>query len=73
MVKDKQLVFKLCEREHEQIQEAARGQGKTIADFILDLIREEIENIEDEKDIRAVLNSNEPSISWDELRKETSL
>ena len=38
----------------------------------MDLIREEIESIEDEKDVRAVLNNNEPSISWAELRKETS-
>jgi predicted DNA-binding protein len=70
MVKDKQLVFKLYEHEHEQIQEYAKGQGKTITGFIMDLIREEIENIEDEKDVRAVLNSSEPSISWAELRKE---
>ena len=72
MVKDKQLVFKLYEHEHEQIQEVAKRQGKTITDFIMDLIREEIENIEDEEDIRAVLNSNEPGISWAELRKEAS-
>ena len=72
MVKDKQLVFKLYEHEHEQIQACAKGQGKTVTGFIMDLIREEIESIEDERDIRAVLNSNEPSISWTELRKETS-
>jgi len=72
MVKDKQLVFKLYEHEHEQIQEFAKGQGKTVAGFIMDLIREEMECIEDERDVRAVLNSNEPSISWAELRKETS-
>ena len=72
MTKDKQLVFKLYEHEHEQIQEFAKMQGKTVTGFIMDLIREEIENIEDEKDVRAVLNSNEPSISWAELRKETS-
>ena len=47
-------------------------QGKTITGFIMDLIREEMENIEDEKDVRAVLNDNEPSISWAELRKEKS-
>jgi len=70
MVKDKQLVFKLYEHEHEQIQAYAKGQGKTITGFIMDLIREEIESIEDEKDVRLVLNSNEPSISWAELRKE---
>jgi len=70
MVKNKQLIFKLYEHEHEQIQEYAKEQGKTITGFILDLIREEMENIEDEKDIRAVLNGNEPSISWAELRKE---
>jgi len=70
MVKDKQLVFKLYEHEHEQIQEYAKGQGKTITGFIMDLIREEIESIEDEKDVRLALNSNEPSISWAELRKE---
>jgi len=70
MVKDKQLVFKLYEHEHEQIHEFAKGQGKTITGFIMDLIREEIENIEDEKDVRAVLNSNEPSISWADLRSE---
>jgi len=73
MIKDKQLVFKLYEHEHEQIQEFARQQGKTITSFIMDLIRDEMENAEDEKDIRAVLNSNEPSISWAELRKEASL
>ena len=39
----------------------------------MDLIREEMENIEDEKDVRAALNSNEPSISWAELRSEQSL
>ena len=50
MVKDKQLVFKLYEHEHEQIQECAKGQGKTVTGFIMDLIRDEIENIEDEKD-----------------------
>jgi len=72
MVKDKQLVFKLYEHEHEQIQEYAKGQGKTVTGFIMDLIREEMENIEDERDVRAVLNDNEPSISWAELRKETS-
>jgi len=44
MVKDKQLVFKLCEHEHEQIQEYAKSQGKTITGFIMDLIREEIES-----------------------------
>ncbi|MCL2202969.1 MAG: hypothetical protein FWB88_03405 [Defluviitaleaceae bacterium] len=71
MVKDKQLVFKLYEHEHEQIQEYAKGQGKTVTGFIMDLIREEIESIEDERDVRAVLHSNEPSISWAELRKET--
>ena len=71
MVGGKQLVFQLHEHEHEQIQEYARGQGKTITRFIIDLIREEMENIEDEKDIRAVLNDNEPSISWAELRRET--
>ena len=70
MVKDRQLVFKLHEYEHEQIQEVARKQGKTINGFIMDLIREEIENIEDEKDIRAVLNSDEPNISWAELHRE---
>jgi len=73
MVKDKQLVFKLHEHEHEQIQMFAKGQGKTVTGFIMDLIREEMESIEDEKDLRAVLNSNEPSISWVELRKETNL
>jgi len=73
MVKDKQLVLKLYEHEHEQIQEFAKGQGKTITGFIMDLIREELESIEDEKDVIAVLNNNEPSISWAELRKETSL
>ena len=72
MVKTKQLVFKLYEHEHEQIQEFAKGQGKTVTGFIMDLIREEMESIEDEKDVRAVLNSSEPSISWAELRKETS-
>jgi hypothetical protein len=50
----------------------AKGQGKTVTGFIMDLIREEMENIEDEKDLRAVLNSNEPSISWAALRKETN-
>ena len=70
MVKDKQLVFKLYEHEHEQIQAYAKGQGKTITGFIMDLVREEMEGIEDEKDVRAALNSNEPSISWAELRKE---
>jgi len=70
MVKDKQLVIKLYEHEHEQIHEYAKGQGKTVTGFIMDLIREEMENIEDEKDVRAALNSNEPSISWAELRKE---
>ena len=73
MVKDKQLVFKLHEHEHERIRLFAKGQGKTVTGFIMDLIREEMENIEDEKDLRAVLNSNEPSTSWAELRKETSL
>jgi len=56
MVKDKQLVFKLYEHEHEQIQEFAKGQGKTVTEFIMDLIREEMESIEDERDIRAVSN-----------------
>ena len=70
MVKDKQLVFKLYEHEHEQIQEFAKSQGKTVTGFIMDLIREEMESIEDERDVRAVLNSSEPSISWAELRKE---
>lgn len=73
MTKDKQLVFKLYEHEHTQIQEYAKEQGKTVTGFIMDLIREEMENIEDEKDLRAVLSSNEPSISWAELRKEPSL
>jgi len=73
MVKDKQIVFKLYEHEHEQIQELARRQGKTITSFIMDLIREEMENAEDERDIREALNSNEPNISWAELRKEASL
>jgi len=73
MVKDKQLVFELYEHEHKQIQEVARGQGKTITDFIMDLIRDEIESIEDERDIRAVMNSDEPSISWAELHKEVNL
>ena len=72
MAKDKQLVFKLYEHEHEQIQEYAKGQGKTITGFIMDLIREEMENIEDEQDVRAALNDNEPSISWAELRNEAS-
>ena len=70
MVKDKNVVFKLYEHEHNQILEFAKSQGKTITNFIMDLVREEIESIEDEADIRAVLNSNEPSISWAELRKE---
>jgi len=73
MIKDKQLVFKLYEHEHEQIQELARQRGKTITSFIMDLIRDEMENAEDEKDIREVLNSKEPSISWAELRKESGL
>ena len=72
MVKDKQLVFKLYEHEHDQIQMFAKGQGKTVTGFIMDLIREEIESIEDERDVRAALNSNEPSISWSDLRKETT-
>ena len=70
MVKDRQLIFNLHAHEHDQIQAYAKGHGKTITGFIMDLIREEMENIEDEKDIRAVLNSNEPTISWAQLRKE---
>jgi len=70
MVKEKQLAIKVNQHEFEEIHHFARTQGKTLSRFVLDLIREQIENWEDEQDIREALRSNEPSISWKALRKE---
>ncbi|MCL2500240.1 MAG: hypothetical protein FWE90_07875 [Defluviitaleaceae bacterium] len=70
MVKEKQLAFKVNPQEFDEIHVFAKNQGKTLSAFVLELIREQMENWEDEQDIREVLNSNEPGISWNALRME---
>ena len=72
-VKEKQLVFKVNPYEFEEIHAFAKLQGKTLSSFVIDLIREQMENWEDEQDVKAALNANEPGISWNALRKEGSV
>lgn len=69
-VKEKQLAVKVHAQEFEEIHAFAKAQGKTLSALVLELIREQMENWEDEQDIREVLNSNEPSVSWRALRNE---
>jgi len=64
------LSVKVHPQEFEDIHAFAKLQGKTLSSLILESLREQMENWEDEQDIRDVLNRNEPSVRWSDLRKE---
>jgi predicted DNA-binding protein len=72
MLKEKQVSFKVSSHEYDTIHTIAQTCGKTLSSFLLEFIHEQIENWEDEQDIKEVLNNNEPGISWKTLSKENS-
>ncbi|MCL2255167.1 MAG: DUF6290 family protein [Lachnospiraceae bacterium] len=69
----KQMGIRVALDEYKLMQEYANFQGKPLSAIILDLIREEMENWEDERDIKEIVNRKESSISFQEVVRKAGI
>ena len=73
LVKSKNVNIRTTEREYDAIKRFADFHGKSISSLVLDLLYENIEDWEDIRDAKEVINANEPFISWEEVKRKNGL
>lgn len=66
----KSMSITTTESEYNLIKDFAKFQGKSISSLVLDLVREKMEELEDIQDAKEILASQEPTISWQELKQK---
>ena len=69
----KNINLQVKEKEYDAIKRFADFHNKTISAFLLENILEQIEDYEDAKLAKEILESNEPTHSWDDVQKELGL
>ena len=69
MYKNSAINIRIPEHVHIRFKAYASYHGETMASLILDFIEKTIAEWDDINELTEILQSNEPTISWDEVQK----
>ena len=67
------MTIRTTEKEYDAIKRFADLHGKSVSSLVLDLLYEKIEEWEDIRDAQEVIDRNEPTISWEEVKRKNGL